>query len=119
MYYLEKQVGKLKVGASGETMKECFWNLCKMVSEFSDTKCGVCQSDFIIPRVRNVEKEGDHYEFPEMKCMNRECGASLSYGVATGDKGEIYAKRMKTNKRGKSLGEKLPDRGWIKYEKTE
>lgn len=104
----------LSVEVEGKNTEDLIRSLAQVDETFEDTRCGKCESKWIKFVVRKV----DNYEFFELWC--KKCFAKLSFG----NNGEtLYPKRLKTDAKGKSIkGEdgkaiKLPDNGWLKYNK--
>jgi len=96
------QAPKCSVEVEAADAKGCFEELANGLEIFTQTKCGACDSDHVIPVVR--ENQGNH--FYEMKCL--QCGASLGFGQRRQD-GQLFPRRKTSD------GEWLDNGGWTKW----
>lgn len=97
---------KVEVEVDGDCTRDCFDKIATAVEIFSNSKCGACDSDNVVPVVR--ENGGNH--FREMKCID--CGCSLGFGQRRQD-GEMYPRRKDRE------GAWLENRGWTKWQPRE
>jgi hypothetical protein len=103
------------VEVEGGTLADLFRDLARTVEVFGETHCGLCGGDHIAP----IAREAGGFEFFEWRCLDPDCGATLSMGVRK-DKdtpGRLFPVRdldaqgrpdWKTGKPG-------PHRGWTRY----
>jgi hypothetical protein len=95
--------GRLTFEIEGDTPKKIFKGIAELQEVFeADSKCGCCQSEDIVFRVRKVEAN----EFYELSC--NACRARLSFGQLKSG-GGIWAKRYDDEHK------PLPNRGWEIY----
>lgn len=97
--------GSFSVELEGDTQKDLFSNLAKFQEIFGETSCGKCGSTNLKFVVRNV----DDNEYYEIRCLD--CGARLQFGCNKKG-GGLFPKKKDEN------GNWLPDRGWVKYNKS-
>ena len=83
--------------------------------------CGKCKSENVKFQIREVKDEaGESNKFHEIICLS--CFAKLSFGHAKVG-GRMYAKTLETGAKGKATkdddgkGIKLPNGGWLKWNK--
>ena len=111
----------ITVHAEGESIKETFHSLARLMECFGEKKCGCCGGTNLSYRVREVKSDDEDFEFCELVCQNSSCRAKLEFGLKKDGK-TLYPKRVETNKRGQPIrdGEGkvkyLPNNGWSKWE---
>lgn len=116
-----RQLGTLTFEVEGDTQISLFEGLaevdrtCREV--FGEPCCGVCGSENIVFKVRDVEKEDPKtkkqkkYRYYEMQCQAKGCWAKLSFGQhQEGD--TLFPKGRKNDD-----GTWNKARGWAKWEK--
>lgn len=87
----------------GKDCKDLFAQLSAAVEVFSQDQCGACESNHVVPSVR--ENQGN--TFYEMRCLN--CHATLAFGQRRQD-GALYPRRKNPK-----TGEWLDNGGWVKW----
>lgn len=97
--------GRVSVELEGNEQKEIFEKMASFHEVFSESLCGLCNSENVYPVVREV----DENMFYEMGC--RDCGARLAYGVHKKG-GSLFPKR-----KGEDGKYDVKNRGWKKYQK--
>jgi hypothetical protein len=97
---------KVEIEVDGKDTKDCFSQLSGAVEVFSASECGACESQRVIPSVR--ENQGNH--FYEMRCLD--CGAALSYGQRRQD-GSLFPRRKTKD------GDPIENGGWAKFRRQE
>lgn len=70
-------LGGLVVEAQGDTMVEAYEELAALEEVFGATECGCCKQKLLRHVVR---KNKDEDKFYEVRCLNRDCRAVLSFG---------------------------------------
>jgi ribosomal protein L40E len=110
--------GFLHVEVEAETQFELLEEIGRAQEVFGDSQCGLCQSNNLRYRVREVEKNGEEFRYPELTC--RACYARLAFGQEK--KGGRLFPIRKLNQQG------LPDRktgswgdhnGWHRLKKAD
>lgn len=102
----------LTIELEADSQLDMFRSVAATQEVFGETRCGLCQSDELRYRVRVVQGN----EFPELLCLNPDCGAKLSYGQSK-DKKSIFPIR-KLTKAGvphRKTGSYGKHNGWTKY----
>ncbi len=77
---------------------------------------GLCKSEAIVPVVRTVTQGNRTFDFHEMRCLNPECRARLSFGVHL--EGETLFPHRRLDAAGRpdrAAGEYGEHRGWTRY----
>lgn len=97
---------KVEVEVEGETTRDCFDKISSAVEIMSNSRCGACDSENVVPVVR--ENGGNH--FREFSCLD--CGCRLAFGQRRQD-GEMYPRRKDKD------GNWLNNRGWVKWQARE
>lgn len=97
--------GKLEFEVEGSTEKELFKSIAKLEEVFHGEPCGCCGKNNVRLQVRTVEDN----DFFELKCEEKGCGASLSFGQHKKG-GSLFPKRVDENKK------KLPNNGWKRWD---
>lgn len=100
--------GNITVELEDNSQKGLWEKLGDFQEIFEETTCGKCGSE----NVRFVTREVDGNKFFELKCMERNCRARLSFG--SHKKGDTLFPKRKDG-----AGAYLPDSGWVKYNKDE
>lgn len=93
---------KCTVEVDAPDAKACFEELAGGLEIFTQTRCGACDSEHVIPVVR--ENQGVH--FYEMKCL--QCSAALAFGQRKSD-GHLFPRRKTSD------GVWLDNGGWTKW----
>jgi len=106
------------IEAEGKTEVELFKQVASLQEVFSEKRCGKCEKNNLKYVVR---EDSDQNEYFELLCLS--CWAKLTYGQNKGEKvGQLYPRRFENKKQtvmGGQLeaGTKLPNNGWIKWNK--
>jgi hypothetical protein len=100
------KLAKFEVEVDGDSTRDCFDKISSAVEIMSNSRCGACDSENVIPVVR--ENAGNHYR--EMSCID--CGCRLAFGQRRAD-GEMFPKKKDKE------GSWLPNRGWVKWQPRE
>lgn len=98
------QVGNVGVEVEAKDTKDAFSQLAGAVEIFGNQHCGACNSDAVVPAVR--QRDGNTYY--EMRCT--QCGAALAFGQKR-DGGALFPRRRDKN------DEYLPNYGWVKFQR--
>ena len=106
------------VEAEGKNPVEVFQELATLSEVFGESKCGRCGGTDLKYVVRNVQDGKKTYSYFELRCLNKDCRAKLSFGQT--DDGIIYPKRYKTEDKEAVLDENgkrvvLGKWGWTIY----
>lgn len=102
----------LTIELQGDSQLDLFRTVAATQEVFGETCCALCQCDDLRYRVRVVGGN----EFPELLCLNPDCGAKLSYGQSK-DKKSIFPIRQltKEGKPHRQTGKRGAHNGWTKY----
>lgn len=93
---------KCSIEVDHDDAKSCFEELSGALEIFTQTRCGACDSESVLPVVR--ENAGNR--FYEMRCID--CGSALAFGQRKQD-GQLYPRRKDRD------GNWLDNRGWTKW----
>jgi hypothetical protein len=96
-------LGRIWVEVEAESVREAIRDLSDYVEVFSESQCGLCESE----QIRPSYKVAKGYDFYELMCCN--CGARLSFGQ-TKEGQRLFAKRRDGE------GREIGVRGWYRYE---
>ena len=98
--------GTLAVEFEAADQQDAFEQLARHEEVFSQNTCIKCGTMGARPMVRYY----DENKYYEMRCVNRDCRAVLSYGCHKKG-GGLFPKRKDAD------GNWLPDDGWVRYNK--
>jgi len=97
---------RYEIEAEGAGSVEVFDELSSLIEILANTRCGACDSEEVIPRLR----ESGDYKFRELLC--RSCGCTLGLGQKRSD-GSLFPKRNDRD------GKRLENGGWVKWQPRE
>lgn len=105
-YETAQGVNRYTVDVEADSPKALFAKIAEFAETFLPGNCGNCDSDDIVPRVREIDGNS-YYSFQCQKC-----GASLNFGQTKAG-GKLFAKRKRED--GSFDSEK---KGWGFYKPT-
>lgn len=116
---------KVAIEAEGDTHLDIFQQIADLSEAFDNCKCGQCGGTDVRFFIREAtDKDGDTHKYPEIRCMNRQCRAKLSFGTHK-KTFSLYPKRYQVDDKGKQIkgangwGIPVGKNGWVIFRKEE
>lgn len=101
--------GRVTFEVESQTVREIFGQVADLQQIFeAETRCGCCGGNEIRMLHRTVAKGKQAFEYYQLQCAKRGCGATFSFGQLTVG-GGLFPKRKDKD------GNWLPNGGWSKY----
>jgi len=104
------QLGKTWVEVECMSVKEAIEEMSDYAEVFTNSQCGICKGEDVLPRHRKVQSSGKTYDFYEMVCLS--CGATLTFGQTLADH-KLFPRRRDAK------GNELGHDGWHQYQATQ
>ncbi len=101
---------RLTLEIEAKTQKDLWWALSEATECFGDESCGRCGCEDTRFTVRKVIKEKEEFEYPEKKCMNPDCEATLNFHLNLKGGGMYPGRKLED---GKTWD--YAHRGWKNY----
>lgn len=111
----------------GSKQKDLFKSICSAHEVFGETKCGLCQSENIVPvwrtAIKMTGKKQEVVDYPEYQC--KDCFAKLALGTIHDDTGTLFPKRKLFNGQNPKNDDEREKatygkhNGWFKFVKEE
>jgi len=97
------------VECEGQTVQEIFKGLASLSEVFRYDHCAICNGI----RLQFVARQNKGFNFFELRCLNEQCKARLSFGQPKDGKGGLFPQRKLKD------GSYKPNNGWIRWEGEE